>query len=67
MNNPDWKTALRNRTKAFAGRIVRFYCRMDKRREEVRVLGNQMLRAGTSVAANYREASRSRSKAEFIA
>ncbi len=31
------------------------------------MLANQMLRAGTSVAANYREASRSRSKAEFIA
>ena len=67
MNNSDRKAALRNRTKAFAGRIVRFYCRLDKRCEEVRVLGNQMLRAGTSVAANYREASRSRSKAEFIA
>ena len=32
-----------------------------------RVLGNQILRSGTSVGANYREANRARSKAEFIA
>lgn len=31
-----------------------------------RVLGKQALRSGTSVGANYREASRARSKAEFI-
>jgi len=31
------------------------------------VLGTQVLRSGTSVGANYREASRARSKAEFIA
>lgn len=31
-----------------------------------RVLGNQILRSGTSVGANYREAFRARSKAEFI-
>ena len=31
------------------------------------VLGQQVLRSGTSVGANYREASRGRSKAEFIA
>jgi four helix bundle protein len=30
------------------------------------VLGNQLLRSGTSVGANYREADRARSKAEFI-
>jgi four helix bundle protein len=32
-----------------------------------RVLGKQVLRSGTSVGANYREANRARSKAEFIA
>lgn len=32
-----------------------------------RVLGNQCLKSGTSIGANYREAYRSRSKAEFIA
>ncbi len=34
---------------------------------EAQVLGKQMLRSGTSVGANYREAYRGRSKAEFIA
>ena len=33
---------------------------------EAQVLGKQMLRSGTSVGANYREAYRGRSKAEFI-
>lgn len=61
------KTELRKRTKAFAGNIVRFYCSLDPKREHLRVLGRQMLRAGTSVAANYREASRARSAAEFVA
>lgn len=58
---------MRSRTKAFAGAVVRFYIGLDKRREELRVLGKQMLRSGTSVAANYREASRARSADEFVA
>ena len=33
---------------------------------ECQVLGKQLLRSGTSVAANYREASRARSNAEFV-
>jgi four helix bundle protein len=60
------KEALRKRTKAFAGRVVRLYVGLDKKREEIRVVGKQLLRSGTSVAANYREASRARSAAEFI-
>lgn len=58
---------MRARTKAFAGAVVRCYIDLDKRREELRVLGKQMLRSGTSVAANYREASRARSANEFVA
>lgn len=61
------KAAMRARTKAFASSVVRFFCGLDKRREELRVLGKQLLRSGTSVAANYREASRARTGAEFIA
>jgi len=61
------KEALRRRTKAFAGDVVRLFIGLDKRREELRVLGKQLLRAGTSVAANYREASRARSNEEFVA
>ncbi len=34
---------------------------------EAQILGRQLVRSGTSVGANYREASRARSKAEFIA
>src|ERR1022692_5007816 len=60
------KEALKKRTKAFASVVVRFYLSLDKGREEIRVLGKQLLRSGTSVAANYREASRARSDAEFI-
>lgn len=67
MPSEDSKTELRRRTKQFAGAVVRFYCTLDKRRGELDVLGKQLLRSGTSVAANYREASRARSDAEFIA
>ena len=58
---------MRQRTKAFAGCVVRFYIELDKRREELRVLGKQLLRSGSSVAANYREGSRARSVDEFVA
>lgn len=57
---------LRARTKAYASAIVRFYVQLPKRREEVRILGNQLLRSGTSVAAHVRESARARSVAEFI-
>jgi len=57
---------LRERTKAYGLRIVRMFTALPKT-EEARVLGRQVLRSGTSVGANYREAHRSRSKAEFIA
>ena len=57
---------LRDRTKLFGLRIVRMFVALPKT-EEARVLGKQVLRSGTSVGANYREAHRSRSKAEFVA
>ncbi len=46
---------------------MRFYVSLDSQREEISILSKQLLRSGTSVGANYREASRSRSDAEFIA
>jgi four helix bundle protein len=55
----------RNRTKRYAAGIVRLYSSLPKRRREVDVLGHQLLRSGTSVAAHIREASRARSIAEF--
>jgi len=54
------------RTTAFALRVVRMFVSLPKT-EEARVLGKQVLRSGTSVGANYREAQRARTKAEFIA
>ena len=67
MTNDERKAALRKRTRVFASAVVRFYIGLDKRREELRVLGKQLLRSGTSVAANYRESSRARSPDEFVA
>jgi four helix bundle protein len=54
------------RTKTFALRIIRLFPTLP-RTTEAQTLGKQLLRAGTSVGANYREACRGRSKAEFIA
>jgi four helix bundle protein len=56
---------LRDRTKMFAVRIVRLFQALPKT-TEAQVMGKQLLRAGTSVAANYRAVCRARSKAEFI-
>jgi len=57
---------LKPRTKAFALRIIRLYSKLPKSHTVAQVLGKQVLRSGTSVGANLREASRGRSKAEFI-
>lgn len=54
------------RTMVFGLRIVKMFVALPKT-EEARVLGKQVLRSGTSVGANYREARRARSTAEFIA
>ena len=56
---------LRVRTKQFALRVIRL-CSALPRRTEAEVIGKQVLRSGTSVGANFREAHRSRSDAEFI-
>lgn len=56
----------KDRTKQFALRIIRQFGSLPKS-TEAQVLGKQLLRSGTSVGANYREAHRGRSKAEFIA
>jgi len=58
------ETDLRERTKDFALRIVRMFSLLPKT-TEARVLGKQVLRSGTSIGANYREAHRARSKAEW--
>ena len=58
--------ALRRRTKKFAIRIIAVF-RSLPRSPDAQTLGKQLLRSGTSVAANYRAVCRARSKAEFIA
>lgn len=60
------KKDLLDRTKSFARRIIRLYVSLPKE-TVAQILGKQALRAGTSVGANYREANRARSKAEFTA
>src|SRR2546426_3367937 len=57
---------LRERTKAFALDIVRLVQGLPRDRA-ADVIGRQLLRAGTSVAANYRSARRARSRREFLA
>ena len=58
---------LREQTTAFAIQIVHLFGLLPmKDRYDVQVAGKQIIRSGTSVAANYREASRARSKADFI-
>jgi four helix bundle protein len=59
------ETDLAVRTKQFARRIIRLYIALPKQTLP-QVLGKQLLRSGTSIGANYREARRGRSKAEFI-
>jgi four helix bundle protein len=56
---------LRQRTKQFALRILHLFRSLPKG-EEGRIIGRQLLRAGTAVAANYRPVGRARSRAEFI-
>ena len=56
---------LRDRTKQYASMSIRLYVELPKQREEVRVLGKQLLRSGTAVAAHAWEASRARSGSEF--
>ncbi|MGA2987458.1 MAG: four helix bundle protein [Terriglobia bacterium] len=56
---------LRQRTKVFALRVIKLF-RALPNKEDARVLGKQVLRSGTAVAANYRSACRARSRADFI-
>jgi four helix bundle protein len=63
---PEEQQDLRERTTNFALRIVRMFVSLPKT-TEAQVLGKQLLRSGTSIGANYREAHRGRSKSEFIA
>ena len=56
----------RKRTFQFGIRIVRLIQALPKS-DASRVIGNQLLRSGTAVGANYRATTRARSRAEFVA
>jgi len=56
---------LKDRTKAFALSIITLVDRLPETRIS-RTIGGQILRAGTSVGANYRAACRAKSRADFI-
>lgn len=62
----EQESPLRQRTKAYALRIIKLYGALPKK-PEAQVIGQQLLRSGTSVGANYREGSRGRSNAEMAA
>jgi four helix bundle protein len=58
---------LKVRTKDYALRIIRLFKALPAKRDRVaEVLGMQLLRSGTSVAAHYREACRAKSDADFV-
>jgi four helix bundle protein len=59
------KFDLRARTRAFALEVIRLY-RILPQTGEAQVIGNQVLRSATSVGAQYREACRAKSPADFV-
>jgi four helix bundle protein len=58
-------TNLKNRTNSYALKIIKLYQVLPKS-GEAQVIGKQILRSGTSVGAQYREACRAKSPADFI-
>ena len=56
---------LKKRTKVFAIKVIKLTRELPPGRESD-VIGKQLLRSATSVAANYRSVCRARSKADFI-
>jgi len=57
---------LRTRTKDYALRVIRLYRALPRRDGVADVVGKQLLRSATSVAAHYREACRAKSDLDFI-
>lgn len=60
----DKNEDLKSRTKEFALRVIRLMEKLPPK-PGAKVIGNQLLRSGTSIGANYRAACRARSPAEF--
>jgi len=64
MNNKEFGKELEKRTKTFAISIIKLSSSLPFT-PEGKVIKNQITKSGTSVGANYREANRARSKADF--
>jgi four helix bundle protein len=64
MKNKEFAKQLERRTKIFAITIIRLSSSLPNTPES-RVIRNQVTKSGTSIGANYREANRARSKADF--
>ena len=64
MNRKKFAKNLEKRTRLFAVRVIKISAKLPNT-PEGRVVRNQLTKAGTSVGANYREANRARSKADF--
>ena len=64
MDNQEFAKQLEKRTQEFAIAIIKLSTKLPNT-PEGRVVRNQITKAGTSVGANYREANRARSKADF--
>jgi four helix bundle protein len=60
------KEEMKQRTKTYALRIIRLCESLPENNKTAQVIKGQLLRAGTSVGANYRAACRARSNADFI-
>ena len=64
MDNKEFARSLEKRTRRFAVQVIRLSSSLPKT-TEAGVIRKQITKAGTSVGANYREANRSRSRADF--
>jgi len=64
VDNKEFSKELEKRTRRFAVRIIRLSTTLPNT-PEGRVIRNQITKSGTSIGANYREANRARSKADF--
>ena len=64
MENKEFSKQLEKRTRKFVVQIIRLSASLPNT-PEAKVIRNQITKAGTSVGANYREANRARSRADF--
>jgi four helix bundle protein len=64
MENKEFSKKLEARTKAFAIRVIKMSATLPNT-VEGKIIRNQLTKSGTSIGANYREANRSRSRADF--